>query len=52
MNNVRKGYIRPVDFKHGRVDMTHGSGGLRIVKAATATFGQGKAACTQRNSLG
>lgn len=26
MTTVRKGYTRPVDFKHGRVDMSHGSG--------------------------
>ena len=27
MSNVKKGYIRPIDFKHGRVDMNHGAGG-------------------------
>jgi hydrogenase expression/formation protein HypE len=27
MSAVRADYVRPVDFKHGRVDMTHGSGG-------------------------
>jgi len=26
MSTVKRGYVRPVDFKHGRVDMTHGSG--------------------------
>ena len=23
----RKDYVRPIDFKHGRIDMTHGAGG-------------------------
>ena len=27
MAPVRKGYVRPLDFKHGCVDMTHGGGG-------------------------
>ena len=27
MTTVRKDYIRPVDFKHGVVDMSHGDGG-------------------------
>ena len=25
--SIKKDYIRPVDFKHGRVDMNHGAGG-------------------------
>ena len=24
---VKKGYARPLDIKHGRVDMSHGGGG-------------------------
>jgi hydrogenase expression/formation protein HypE len=24
---IRPDYVRPIDFKQGRVDMTHGSGG-------------------------
>ena len=38
MNNVRKGYIRPVDFKHGRVDMTHGSGGRAMAQLIEELF--------------
>ena len=36
--NVRKGYIRPVDFKHGRVDMTHGSGGRAMAQLIEELF--------------
>jgi hydrogenase expression/formation protein HypE len=25
--SIRKDYVRPIDFKHGRVDMNHGAGG-------------------------
>ena len=25
--SIRKDYVRPIDFKQGRVDMTHGAGG-------------------------
>jgi hydrogenase expression/formation protein HypE len=35
---VRKGYIRPVDFKHGRVDMTHGSGGRAMAQLIDELF--------------
>jgi hydrogenase expression/formation protein HypE len=27
LSTVRKDYVRPLDIKHGRVDMSHGSGG-------------------------
>lgn len=27
MSSVKKNYVRPIDFKHGRVDMNHGAGG-------------------------
>ena len=36
--HVRKGYIRPVDFKHGRVDMTHGSGGRAMAQLIEELF--------------
>ena len=36
--NIRKGYIRPVDFKHGRVDMTHGSGGRAMAQLIEELF--------------
>ncbi|MDR2238972.1 MAG: hydrogenase expression/formation protein HypE [Zoogloeaceae bacterium] len=35
---VRKGYIRPVDFKHGRVDMTHGGGGRAMAQLIDELF--------------
>jgi len=38
VSNVRKGYIRPVDFKHGRVDMTHGSGGRAMAQLIEELF--------------
>lgn len=38
MNTVRKGYIRPVDFKHGRIDMTHGSGGRAMAQLIEELF--------------
>ena len=38
MSGVRKDYIRPVDFKHGRVDMTHGSGGRAMAQLIDELF--------------
>jgi hydrogenase expression/formation protein HypE len=38
MNTVRKGYIRPVDFKHGHVDMSHGSGGRAMAQLIEELF--------------
>ncbi len=38
MTTVRKGYIRPVDFKQGRVDMTHGSGGRAMAQLIEELF--------------
>jgi hydrogenase expression/formation protein HypE len=38
MSGVRKGYIRPVDFKQGRVDMTHGSGGRAMAQLIEELF--------------
>jgi len=35
---VRDGYVRPVDFKHGRVDMTHGSGGRAMAQLVDELF--------------
>jgi len=35
---VRDGYIRPVDFKHGRVDMTHGGGGRAMAQLIDELF--------------
>ena len=38
MSTVRKGYVRPIDFKRGRVDMTHGSGGRAMVQLIDELF--------------
>ena len=38
MSTVRKGYVRPVNFKHGRVDMTHGSGGRAMAQLIEELF--------------
>jgi len=38
MSSVRADYVRPVDFKHGRVDMTHGSGGRAMAQLINELF--------------
>ncbi|HSC98759.1 MAG TPA: hydrogenase expression/formation protein HypE, partial [Casimicrobiaceae bacterium] len=38
MSGVRADYVRPVDFKHGRVDMTHGSGGRATAQLVDELF--------------
>ena len=38
MSNVRKGYIRPIDFKHGCVDLTHGGGGRAMAQLIDELF--------------
>jgi hydrogenase expression/formation protein HypE len=38
MGAVKKDYIRPVDFKHGRVDMTHGGGGRAMAQLIDELF--------------
>ena len=35
---VKKGYTRPLDLKHGRVDMSHGGGGRAMVQLITDLF--------------
>jgi len=35
---VKRGYVRPVDFKNGRVDMTHGSGGRAMAQLIEELF--------------
>ncbi len=36
----RKPYARPIDFRHGRVDMTHGSGGRAMAQLIEELFGR------------
>ena len=38
MNAVRKPYVRPVDFKRGVVDMSHGSGGRAMAQLVDELF--------------
>ena len=38
MNPVRKDYVRPVDFKHGCVDLTHGGGGRAMAQLIEELF--------------
>jgi hydrogenase expression/formation protein HypE len=38
MSTVRKDYVRPVDFKHGCVDMSHGGGGRAMAQLIEELF--------------
>ena len=38
MSEVKRGYVRPLDLKHGRVDMTHGAGGRAMVQLISELF--------------
>ncbi|MDD5240216.1 MAG: hydrogenase expression/formation protein HypE [Sulfuricella sp.] len=38
MTKPRTGYIRPLDLKHGKVDMTHGSGGRAMAQLVEELF--------------
>jgi hydrogenase expression/formation protein HypE len=38
MSEVRKGYVRPLDIKHGYVDMAHGSGGRAMAQLIEELF--------------
>ena len=38
MSGVRSGYVRPVDFKHGCVDLTHGGGGRAMAQLVDELF--------------
>ncbi|WP_018992876.1 hydrogenase expression/formation protein HypE [Aromatoleum toluclasticum] len=35
---IRKGYVRPLDLKHGRVDMGHGAGGRAMAQLISELF--------------
>ena len=37
----RRAYVRPIDFRHGRVDMTHGSGGRAMAQLIEELFARG-----------
>src|ERR1035437_7180428 len=38
MSEIKRGYVRPLDLKHGRVDMTHGAGGRAMVQLISELF--------------
>ncbi len=38
MAEIRRGYVRPLDLKHGRVDLTHGAGGRAMVQLISELF--------------
>lgn len=38
MSTVKRDYVRPVDFKHGRIDMSHGSGGRAMAQLVEELF--------------
>jgi hydrogenase expression/formation protein HypE len=38
MSNARKDYIRPVDFRHGCVDLSHGGGGRAMAQLVDELF--------------
>ncbi|HRZ01310.1 MAG TPA: hydrogenase expression/formation protein HypE [Burkholderiaceae bacterium] len=38
MSTIKRDYVRPVDFKHGRIDMTHGSGGRAMAQLIEELF--------------
>jgi hydrogenase expression/formation protein HypE len=37
-SSLRNGYVRPVDFRHGRVDLTHGGGGRAMAQLIDELF--------------
>ena len=38
MSDIRKAYVRPLDIKHGRVDMAHGAGGRAMAQLIEELF--------------
>ena len=38
MSEVRKGYVRPLDIKHGQVNMAHGAGGRAMAQLIEELF--------------
>ena len=38
MAAIKRGYVRALDLKHGRVDLTHGSGGRSMVQLISELF--------------
>jgi hydrogenase expression/formation protein HypE len=38
MSDIKPGYVRPLDLKHGHVDLTHGSGGRAMAQLISELF--------------
>jgi hydrogenase expression/formation protein HypE len=38
MTEIRKNYIRPLDIKHGQVEMAHGAGGRAMAQLIDELF--------------
>lgn len=38
MGEIKRGYVRPLDLRHGRVDLTHGSGGRAMLQLISELF--------------
>ncbi len=38
MSEVKRGYVRPLDIKHGRIDLSHGSGGRAMAQLIEELF--------------
>jgi hydrogenase expression/formation protein HypE len=38
MTTAKKNYLRPIDFKHGHIDMTHGAGGRAAAQLVDELF--------------
>jgi hydrogenase expression/formation protein HypE len=38
MSEVKRGHVRPLDLKHGRVDMSHGAGGRAMAQLIAELF--------------
>jgi hydrogenase expression/formation protein HypE len=38
MSSIKRGYVRPLDLKHGHVDMSHGSGGRAMAQLIEELF--------------
>ena len=37
---IKKDYVRPLDMKHGRIDMNHGAGGRASMQLIEELFGR------------
>jgi hydrogenase expression/formation protein HypE len=50
---VKAGYVRPLDLKHGRVDLTHGSGGRAMAQLIEQLFHEafGNEILAQKNDM-